>query len=167
MKRSSRRRPRRSRSSDSINSARGYALRLLAVRGRSERELRDRLRRKGFAEGTVEETVSSLKDAGLVDDLALRDDLISYALNVRSLGVMGTRMLLLKRGIPEEVVDSADLEGLDETEGAERLVRKRVPLLKGLPEAKARRRLWGMLRRRGYSCETIARVMRGLLPEDR
>ena len=48
--------------------AREAALRLLAVRARSEGELDDRLKRKGFDERTSAEVVAALKRVGLVDD---------------------------------------------------------------------------------------------------
>ncbi|MEC4686393.1 MAG: regulatory protein RecX [Nitrospirota bacterium] len=150
-----------SRSSDSTSSARGYALRLLSIRGRSERELRDRLRRKGFKEDTIDTTVSALKEFGLIDDPALADDLISYAVNRKSLGTRGVRALLQKRGIPEDIINSSGIDTIDETKSAEELVRKKVKLFKGLPKEKVMRRLYGMLQRRGHSFETIKRVLDG------
>jgi len=152
-----------SRSSDSASKARGYALRLLGIRGRSERELRDRLKRKGFKKDTIDATIPALKEFGLVDDPALADDLIAYAVNKKTLGVRGVKALLQKRGIPEDIIDSSGIDTIDEIKGAEELVRKKVKLFKSLPKEKVKRRLYGMLQRRGHSAETIKRVLDGVM----
>jgi len=121
------------------------------------------LRRKGFGEESIDTTVSELKGSGLVDDLVLAGDLISYAVDKKRLGVTGVKALLRKRGIPEEIINSSGIDTIDETGGAEEFVRKKLKTFKGLPEEKVKRRLYGMLQRRGHSSETIKRVLDGAL----
>jgi regulatory protein len=147
-------------SSDSISRARAYSLKLLSIRGRSEKELRDRLKRKGFDGDTVDKSVAQLRDGKYIDDKALASQLISYAVRTKTLGVRGTRYFLLKRGIPEEVVNDADFDTIDERSGAERVIQKKIEYYKGLPREKVHRRLYGVLKRRGYSTQTIREVLK-------
>ncbi len=154
----SRRRTGASRSNVTARDALRYALRLISIRGRSERELRDRLRRKGFEEGETEGALTSLKKKGLVDDAALAEELIQGA-ERKALGIRGVYDLLRKRGIPEEIIDSAGVDRIDARRVAGELVRKRIGRYRGLPEEKVRRRLRDQLLRRGHSPETIRRVL--------
>jgi len=111
----------------------------------------------------VSKAVSALKELGLVDDAALAGDLISYAADRKGLGREGIRALLRERGIPEEIIASSGVESVDEIRGAEELVRRKAGQYRGLPADKVRRRLYGMLRRRGHSSETIRKALDGVM----
>ncbi|GMT48444.1 MAG: hypothetical protein IEMM0007_2010 [bacterium] len=125
------------------------------------------MKRKGFKKDTIDATIPALKEFGLIDDLALAGDLIAYAVNKKTLGVRGVRDLLQKRGIPEDIINSSGIDTIDETTGAGELVRKKIKLFRGLPKEKVKRRLYGMLQRRGHSAETIKRVLDGVMEEGR
>lgn len=161
-----RRRKRISPSRDSTSEATSYALRLLSIRGRSELELRERLQRKGFDGDTIAHTVESLKCNGYINDSALSEQLISYALDKKGLGIRGVRDLLAKRGIPDTMIKTLGLEGIDELVSAERLAEKKLRGLNGLSSRKAMGRLYGMLKRRGYSSETVRTVLRNIFSGD-
>jgi len=149
-----------SRSKDSISDAVSYSIRLLSIRGRSEKELKERLTKKGFNQGTMEKAIDVLRGYGYINDRRLAERLISYAFTDRKLGRRGTTSFLHKRGIPVEIITESGIESLDERPGAEELVRKKAPRISGLPEDKKKRRLYGMLSRRGYSSETISYVLK-------
>ncbi len=121
------------------------------------------MKRKGFKKDTIDATILALKEFGLVDDRALAGDLISFAVNRKKLGMRGVKALLQKRGIPEDIINSSGIDTIDETTGAEELVRKKIKLFKGLPKEKVKRRLYGMLQRRGHCAETIKRVLDGAM----
>src|SRR4030042_1327808 len=55
--------------------ARQYALKLLSYRGRSVRELQERLKMRGFPEHVASSAINHLQHTGLINDLALADDL--------------------------------------------------------------------------------------------
>ncbi len=56
---------------DTVAAALRSAYYLLRYRDRSEREMRERLARKGYSEPVVDATVLQLKEAGFLDDLRL------------------------------------------------------------------------------------------------
>jgi regulatory protein len=138
------------------NKAKGYALKLLSYRGRSEKELRERLRRKGISETVITSVLKHLKQTGLVDDISLAEALKRAAIDTKMLSRAGAMLYVLGKGIPREIVTL--VFGKDDTSDAEnagRFIDKRLRSLKDYPPEVVRRRLYKLLSRRGYSYETI------------
>lgn len=138
-----------------------YALKLLSYRGRSESEMIERLSRKGASDQSIASTIQYLRDAGLLNDFSLAEALKREALATRMLSQAGARTFILKRGIPKNIVDSvfAGDENTD-LENAVRLSEKKLKALAMYPVLTARRRLYQLLLRRGYSVGTIMKVMK-------
>jgi regulatory protein len=153
------RRKRIFRSKDSTNEALQYALRLINIRDRTEQELIDRLRRKGFCEETIMATVDRLKQSDLIDDRRAAEALINYGAKIKGLGARGLRRFCLEKGIDETLADELITEDDDE-QRAEELVIKRLASMTELSTLKKYQRLYGYLYRRGYPPETIKKVLR-------
>lgn len=136
-----------------------YAYKLLSYRGRSERELAEKLRMKGFEEYDIKKTVNHLKGTNLLDDRKLAFALKRYATESKHLGIRGTKRLLRERGVPADIVDDI-VEDIDETEIAARLVEKKLKILGQEPYGSRLNKLYGALLRRGHSYETIRRILR-------
>ncbi len=143
---------------DTVAAAVRSAYHLLRYRDRSERELRDRLARRGYSEPVVDATVLQLKEAGFLDDLRLAGNLKRVAAEQKQLGAHGVRAFLQKRGLEREVIESVP-DVSDELAIAERLVDRKVGRLTALDDAAAQKRLWNMLSRRGFSAGTIRAVL--------
>ncbi|MBA4372873.1 MAG: hypothetical protein C0402_08405 [Thermodesulfovibrio sp.] len=141
--------------------AKKYALKLLAYRGRSEQELRERLLRKGFEERVIETVTRDLKRAGFIDDTALAVSLKRQAQEGRLLGHHAVRIFLLKRGLSRDIVDAAlSYNQDDEMNSLRRLLEKKMKLSDDRQTPAGRQRLWNFLVRRGYSTESIRRAMK-------
>ncbi len=148
---------------DASYKARQRAMSLLAHRPRAEAEIRDRLRRAGFEDPVVEDTVDRLTRLGYLDDEAFA---LAYARSraaSRGYGPVRIFSELRRRGVPEGVARaavtllSAERESMDDALSAGRKAWKRVA---SEPDARRRRnRLYGALARRGFDPETIARVI--------
>jgi len=130
----------------SDSKAKQYALRLLSYRGRSEKEMAERLRKRGVSDAAASSTAESLKREALVNKVLSRS---------------GARHFMLGRGIPKGIIDKIlrDDENTD-YDNARRFVDKRLRMLGRYPEITAKRRLYNQLLRRGYSAETIIKVLR-------
>lgn len=145
----------------SLADARAYALKLLSYRSRSRKELIDRLKRKGCADKEINGTVRFLEDTGLISDEALALELLRYSTEKKLLGGKGLEALLSRRGLDKKLINKTlayhtrDME----EESAGRLVEKKLRSLKSYPEDVVKRRLYGMLQRRGFSMEVINRVL--------
>lgn len=143
-----------------------FAYRLLTYRGRSEKEMRDRMALKGFDEHTIAAVIARLFSQGFLDDRRLAASLKRYAGETRHLGVGGTRQFLRQRGIPDEII-AETLTDIDEADLARKIIEKKMAVLRQYPQEKILRRLYGLLSRRGYSAETIRRALSTLtLTED-
>ncbi|MBF0506678.1 MAG: regulatory protein RecX [Nitrospirae bacterium] len=147
---------------DSSGKALKYALRILGYRDRSMSEMRQKLAAKGFSMDVVDATLVRLEEKGFIDDRRFAELLKRDAVERRNYGVQGTRRYLLKRGISPEITDAVT-DGDEDYEGAaRRLVEKKMKLMNDCSEDTARRRLWGLLSRRGFSADTIYRVLKSI-----
>ena len=145
------------------NKARQYALKLLSYRGRSEKELEERLMKKGFSKSETSSTINYLKDIGLVDDMVLAETLKREALTTKMLSRNGAKQYMLKRGISREIANLAFTEDKDSDFGnARKLVNKKLKVLKDYPAETAKRRLYNFLLRRGYSSYTIFKAFKDI-----
>jgi regulatory protein len=143
------------------NKARTYALKLLSYRGRSEQELRERLKRKGFSQIEAIATIHDLKQSGLVDDANLAETLKWEAFTAKLLSTEGAKRYVLGRGIPRDIAETAfSRDEKRDKENARRLVEKKLRVLKNYPFATVRRRLYNLLARKGYPSGLIIELLK-------
>jgi regulatory protein len=141
-----------------LRSALKKAYRLLAVRARSEKELREALKRAGFAEEIIAAAITDCKQQRFVDDAGFARQFVQNRLRNRPAGRARLTVELRQKGIEASTIASALDEILkpeNQTELAEQLAEKQRKRLVNLPPPKARQRLADFLRRRGFDGETI------------
>ncbi len=140
------------------------ATRYLGYRPRSEAELRQKLRQRGFDSTIIETVIAKLKEQKYVDDLAFarfwKDDRESFSPRSQWL----TRRELRQKGVSEEIINQV-VETIDEEDSAYRAAlsksRRRV-----YPDHQIfRRRLGEYLRRRGFGYEVTNRTVERLWQE--
>ena len=146
----------------SLAEVRGYALRLLNYRSRSRKEMLERLGKKGFDQDHIKDVMGFLERAKLINDEALASDLFRQSTERKYLGCMGVRMFLSSRGIPKELIDKTMSEHTREMEelSARNFIDKKMNSLSRHSDNVIKRRLWGMLQRRGYSITVISKIFR-------
>ncbi len=145
----------------SAGDARRYALRLLHYRGRSEKELRERLVRKGFSDEDIETSVAYLLDAGFLDDRALAENLKRLAMASKLLGFEGARRFMKQRGLSNEVIaETLQYQEDDELQNIRKLIEKKQGSISRYPEPKRSQRLAGLLMRKGYSGDLIRKALK-------
>jgi len=127
------------------------ALRLLTVRARSRRELRDRLLRAGFDAPEVEDTLEGLEAAGLIDDERLAKAVVEHAVTRRLEGGRSVLTALRSHGLDADLVQDELTEAEhDQARRAHELAALRAGRVGNLPSEVAFRRLVAFLVRRGY-----------------
>jgi regulatory protein len=152
---------------DSPDEARRYSLRLLSYRARSEKELRDRLEKKGFSRRSIAPVIQYLRDVKLLDDAGLAEQLRRQAQEIRLLGYGSAKAFMMKRGLPRDIVEGAiEFDGAEELRNARRVVDKKLKSAGDCPTANDRKKLWNFLARRGYSFETIKDALRDIKFEE-
>ncbi|MFN3395432.1 MAG: regulatory protein RecX [Thermodesulfovibrionales bacterium] len=143
-------------------SALSYSLKLLSYRGRSEGELIKRLSMKGYDDNEIKNAMRRLKEMGLIDDRSVAFNFRNYAEGTKRLGTIGIRNFLLTRGISAEIIDEV-CHDIDEEGNALRLLEKRI---KGYSDEGDKRRVYSLLQRKGYSFETIRKVLKKFYNEE-
>ncbi|MEX0682335.1 MAG: RecX family transcriptional regulator [Dehalococcoidia bacterium] len=134
------------------HTAMSSAIRLLAFRPRSEREIRDALRTRRVPEEIAEETLSRLTELRLLDDRAFAE---SWTESRQRNSPRSRRMVLAElaqKGVRGEVAHES-VQAIDEEEAAARAARKKSFTLRGSEFADFRRKLGDFLARRGFGYE--------------
>ncbi|MCX7622864.1 MAG: recombination regulator RecX [Thermomicrobium sp.] len=143
-----------------LEAAQEVALRLLAVRPRSEAELATRLRRKGYASEIIEDVLRRLRMLGYLDDRAFAEAWVTQRRRSNPRGPKLLRRELRDKGIAPDLIEAVvPAEPEEELRLAREVARKHWPRLASLDRAVARRRLAGLLERRGFSWTTIRSVL--------
>lgn len=145
----------------------GAALNLLARRPRSEREIRDRLRRKGYPPETIDLAMSRLVDWRYVDDSAFARYWVE---NREANKPRGRRLLeqeLRFKGVDRETIrETIEEADLDEQQAALELGRAKLRSYRSLDREVAYRRMGSFLARRGYGYDIVKPVLSELFGAD-
>lgn len=150
--------------------AENVSMRALTRRGISRRELERTLRERDLDDSVIDYELDRLERVGLIDDIALAQNLVGTLQERKGLGRQGiaaelTRRLLAPAAIEYalELVDSGD-----ELARAREIAEKRARQLGGLDREVAVRRLSAFLARRGFGGSTVrAAVDHALAPPSR
>ncbi len=143
---------------DELVRAREAALRLLSYRRRTEKELADRLLKKGFSGSSVENTIHRMQSLGLLDDLEFARDWVKQCIERNPLGRRKVEEKLRVKGIPgdlSERVAGEFFKDLDEVAVAKSLLSKRFWRYRNLERYKALKGMSDFLFGRGFDWETI------------
>jgi len=146
-------------SQEELNKAQAYALMLLGYRERSLREIKMRMRQKGYEEKLIEKVVKYLKDRNLINDERFAR-LWAESRIKKGYGSWRIQSELEQKGVNREMADEIlkDLySGINEVQIALDLVRKKKGVLK--ESQRLTERVSNLLRRRGFSFEVISNVV--------
>ena len=142
------------------------ALRFLAARPRSEREVGRRLLRAGFDAATVEATLGQLHEQRLVDDAEFARYWVDQRQTFRPRGVHVVRGELRRLGVAaDEVHVAVEALGAHAEDDAYRAVARRAEHWRGLDDRTFTSRITQYLARRGFDWATIAATVRRLSHE--
>jgi regulatory protein len=143
------------------------ALRRLARRDHSELEIRQALRREGFAEEAVDETILRLRRQRYLDDAGFAARLARSRLAHSGLGRNRVRLELRRKGVRRATVEAGLEEALGEVSEAEVLdaLARRFWRSRAADDPASRiRKLWMFLVRRGFPSDLVHARLRALFP---
>lgn len=157
----------RLRAADEPDRATATALNLLTHRGRSERELRQRLRQKGYTAAAIDETIRRVVDWGYLDD----EQFAAAWVEQRSSGKPRSRRALAhelrEKGVDREIIEATIEEAdIDEVADARRLAADKWRKERGQDPDKRRQRTAAYLARRGYGWDVAKQVIDELAAGD-
>lgn len=142
------------------------AYRLLRERPRSEFEMRERLAMKGYDSQVIGQVIAKLKGYGEIDDVRFAKLWVESRMHLNPMGDVVLRHELKAKGVAESVIDAAleaKAKTFDEYEIARSMAVERFERFKKLDRAKAAKRLYDFLVRRGFAFETVRRVIEEII----
>jgi regulatory protein len=140
------------------------ALRFLAVRARSVKEIRAKLADKGVDVPVLEKVIEKLLDLNYLDDAEFAGQWTRHLAFNLLYGDRRIEASLREKGIPDEIIRKAisdNREELGEKAALRRVLNKKIKGLEaGNLDRKQRARLARMLAGRGFSTSLIYEVLR-------
>lgn len=135
---------------------------LLRIRPRSEREVRDRLKLKGYAPLLVEDIVSGLKKTGEIDDLKFANFWVESRMHQNPAGDVILKHELKRKGVEADVIEAALLhkaENYDEYAIALPMAEERFRRFSKIDRRKALKRVYDFMLRRGFKYDTVQKIL--------
>lgn len=153
---------------DTIVQAKRYIFLLLKIRFRSEKEVRDKLHKKGFREPTADEAVGYFKSIGLVDDRQFARNWIASRLSSSSnkpFGIHRIRFELKEKGIAPELIKEEFARAMpeySEMDAAAPLAKRQALKHRDIPREKVKQRVCGYLLRRGFNPAVVMKAIKDI-----
>ena len=138
------------------------ATKLLGMRLHSRSELRRKLVRGEYGDAVIDGVLDDLARMGYVDDQRFAKTKALSAAQHKHHGKRRAMVELMKSGVERETANRAVEDVYEQTDSlalARQLVAKQTPRLRKLDPLVARRRIVGMLQRRGFDYDTIRPVI--------
>lgn len=146
--------------------ARNNVYSLLRIRPRSEFEIRQRLKLKGYGDGIIDYCIEDLKRRGHINDEKFARFWIDSRMHLNPVGDIVLKHELKEKGIADSIIE-ATLESkaktYDEYEVAFNMACERFERLKKLDRRKAAKRVYDFLLRRGFKYDTIKRIIEAII----
>lgn len=145
--------------------ARQIVLRQLTHAPKTRAQLEQALAKRDCDPTVAATVLDRLEEVGLVDDEAYAGMLVRSQQAGRGLARRALAQNLRQKGVADDVAESVldEIDPAAEEEQARQLVEKRLRRLHGLDVIVQKRRLAGMLARKGYPSELAMRVIREAL----
>ena len=157
----------RLRNADEPDRATASALNLLAHRGRSEHELRQRLGQKGYTPEAIDETIRRVIDWGYLDDQRFAAAWVEQRQAGRPRSRRALAHELREKGVDRETIETAIEEAdIDEVADARRLAEDKWRKESALEPDKRRQRTAAFLARRGYGWDVARQILNALADAD-
>lgn len=147
---------------DPFLNALNHAYRLLAVRDRSENEIRERLKIKGYGRRRIDEVIERLKSQDYLNDMRFAKDWVTNRALYSQRSVFAIRDELLKKGISAALIDEVmkdEKMAAAEYETAKALADKKIKSLGNIDAMKLKKSVYSYLARRGFSFDVINEIV--------
>jgi regulatory protein len=143
------------------------AMKVLNRRAVSRRELTRKLAEAGHPPAAIEQAADRLEHAGVLDDRAYGQAVLRELCRGKAAGPRLMRAKLMQKGLAGPLIDELIREadaGRDAVDEARTLAQKklRAASMQRLDPPARKRRLWGLLARRGFESDVIEAALRGL-----
>lgn len=156
------------------------ALRFLTFRSRSEKEIRDYLRKKisamekedteegGLLKELIEEVINKLKGLKFIDDETFTKNYVENSLKIRPRSLNFIKRELKMKGLEEGLLNQvfSNFSFADEERLAFEAVQKKLRIWEKLPREAKRKKMVSFLARRGFNWEIVRKIVDTLALKD-
>ena len=147
--------------------ANAYALRLLSYRERSEYEITQKMKEKGYANSIVENTMNFLKQNQYVDDKQFAAAFVENRLNKKNRGRTLIKQELYSKGVSKEIIQKTVDEYMDPDQeyamAMEISEKKLKTTFKDHNKKEKYQKLGLFLQRKGFNYEIISKILNKLV----
>lgn len=146
--------------SEEFKKAQSYSLRLLAIRLRTEKEIKNKLEDKSFSKETIEHLVSKLKEVKLLNDEIFTKLWVESRKNLKNKSNFIIKQELKIKGVSEEIIQKYlyDENEYSDLESAKKLLTKKSHLFNRKIGNEKILKQQQFLARNGYQWEVIRKV---------
>lgn len=157
-----------SESRDAHSEARNIVLNQLNFMPRSRRELETTLAKRHIEPDVAKSVLDRFEEIGMVDDAAFAELLIRSRCNTKRVSRSVLRQQLRQKGVDQEIIEAAltVISDSDELRMATELVERKARSMSRLEPEVRKRRLFGLLARKGYNTSIALRVIQDLEASD-
>jgi len=156
-------------SADDVHSqARNIVLNQLNFMPRSRKELETALAKRHIEPDVAKSVLDRFEEIGMVDDAAYAELLIRSRCNTKRVSRSVLRQQLRQKGVDQVIIEEALLvvSDADELRMATELVERKARAMSRLEPEVRKRRLFGLLARKGYNTSIALRVIQDLEAAD-
>lgn len=153
---------------DSVKEVMAAASNILVFADNTEKNLRDKLTRKGFNEEAIDAAVNKMKEAGLINDARLMQSVSEYLADKKLYGRARIKLELQKKGFDKQLIGenfNECISDVDFKENCLKLVHKKK-LVDKIKDSKTARAVTAALARYGYGYAEIKYAYTRLLEEN-
>jgi regulatory protein len=153
---------------DAQSQARNIVLNQLNFMPRSRKELETALTKRHIEPDVAKSVLDRFEEIGMVDDAAYAELLIRSRCNTKRVSRSVLRQQLRQKGVNQEIIEEALLvvSDADELRMATELVERKARAMSRLEPEVRKRRLFGLLARKGYGTHIALRVINDLEAAD-
>ncbi len=147
-----------------ISAATDSAARFLAVRPRSEQEVRKNLAGKEIPDPVIDAALERLSAFGYINDRAFADLWVRNRSTYKPISPRALRYELRQKGISDAIIGEV-LADLDPDDAAYRAAQGQLRRYRGLDHREFRKKMSAFLQRRGFSFDAVRTTLRRLFAE--
>ena len=153
---------------DAQSQARNIVLNQLNFMPRSRKELETALTKRHIEPDVAKSVLDRFEEIGMVDDAAYAELLIRSRCNTKRVSRSVLRQQLRQKGVNQEIIEESLLviSDADELRMATELVERKARAMSRLEPEVRKRRLFGLLARKGYNTSIALRVIQDLEAAD-
>lgn len=148
---------------DSFERFYNKALEFLSYRPRSEKEVRDKLKKKQVEFQIIEKIIAKLKEKKFINDEEFARMFLENRLRFKPRSTRLIKLELKQKGIDPEIINNLQLAVDNDLESAKKLVEKRIERVRNLPKQEIYQKLGRYLASKGFSWDTIKKAIDEML----